>query len=126
MHFVNAPATRITNKKNNRRSPSRYDRWLLAWLFVCLLACFACLVAWLLAYICLSHLLHLGVDGGEELDCLAGLVGLDEVRAEVQQPLGDVVVKLEQVSVPQLENRRTKIVSYLHGEGGYRLLCRIK
>lgn len=56
------------------------------------------------AYICLSHLLNLGVDGGEELDRVARLVGLDEVRPEVQLPLGDVVIKLEQISVPQLEN----------------------
>lgn len=68
----------------------------------------------MLAYIRLSHLLHLGVDSGEELHGVAGLVGLDKVRTEVQQPLSDVVVKLEQISVPQLETRRQN----MRNEGG--------
>lgn len=54
------------------------------------------------AHIRLPHLRQLGVDGLEELDRLPRLVGLDEERTKVQLSLGDVIVELEQVPIPEL------------------------
>lgn len=56
----------------------------------------------------LTLLLQLGVDLGEELNRLPSLVRLPKVRAKIQLTLGDVVVVLEQIPVPQLERKNTQ------------------
>lgn len=53
-----------------------------------------------------AQLLHPRVNHGKELDGVAALVGPSEVRTKVQLALCDVVVVLEQVSVPQLERKK--------------------